>query len=319
MDLRLTLGPLRRGPRDLTMRIDDSGVWRATRTPEGPTTMHLSSRGGEVTVRAWGPGGPWALESAPALVGALDDDSSFEPRHPVLVDLHRRLRGLRIPRSGAVMEALVPTIIEQKVTTLEAKRSFRDLVVALGEPAPGPVGEHAPGHDERTSCTLGAQTAQTGGGRTAGSPDGLRLPPSPSLLAATPSHALHRFGLERKRADTIRRACASASRLEEASTMSPAEARRRLCVLPGLGPWTAAQVAVVALGDADAVSVGDYNFPHMVAWALAGERRADDDRMLELLEPYRGHRGRVIRLIVAAGLGPPRVAPRARLRSIAHI
>lgn len=290
MDLRLTLGPLCRGRGDPTMRIDGGSLWRATRTPGGPATMQLSSHGGEVTVRAWGPGAHCALESAPALVGALDDDSSFEPRHPVLIDVHRRLGGLRIPRSGAVVEALVPTIIEQKVTTLEAKRSYRELVATLGEPAPGPAG--------------GA---------------GLRLPPPPERLAAIPSYALHRFGLERKRADTIRRACAFASRLEEAASMSPPEARRRLSVLPGLGPWTAAQVSVVALGDADAVSVGDYNFPHMVSWALAGERRGDDSRMLELLDPYRGHRGRVIRLIAAAGLGPPRVAPRARVRSIAGI
>lgn len=290
MDLRLTLGPLCRGRGDLTMRIDDSGVWRATRTPEGAATMHLSSHGGEVTVRAWGPGAPWALESAPALVGALDDDAGFEPRHPVLADLHHRLPGLRISRSGAVVEALVPTIIEQKVTTLEAKRSYRDLVAALGEPAPGPAG--------------GA---------------GLRLPPTPKRLATTPSYAMHQFGLERKRADTVRRACASARRLEQTTAMSPPDARRRLCVLPGLGPWTAAQVAVVALGDADAVSVGDYNFPHLVSWALAGESRGDDDRMLELLEPYRGHRGRVIRLIVSGRLGPRRIVPRAALRSIKGI
>ncbi|HVE47788.1 MAG TPA: hypothetical protein VNA57_13700 [Acidimicrobiales bacterium] len=290
VDLRLTLGPLCRGRGDLTMRFDGTGVWRATRTPDGPATMHLSSHGDELTARAWGPGAPWALESAPALVGALDDDRSFEPRHPVLVDLHHRLRGLRIPRSGAVVEALVPTIIEQKVTTVEAKRSYRDLVAALGEPAPGPAGG-----------------------------PGLRLPPTPGRLAATPSYAMHRFGLERKRADTVRRACAVARRLEETTAMSPVDARRRLSVVPGLGPWTAAQVAVVALGDADAVSLGDYNFPRLVSWALAGEGRGDDARMLELLEPYRGHRGRVIRLIVAAGLGPPRIAPRARLRSIARI
>lgn len=272
------------------MRIDGGGVWRATRTPDGPATVHLSCAGGELTARAWGAGAAAALDVSPALVGALDDDRGFAPHHPVLRELHNRLAGLRIPRSGAVVEALVPTVVEQRVTTVEAKRSYRDLVVALGERAPGPAGRA-----------------------------GLLLPPSPGRLAATPSYALHRFGLERKRADTIRRACSVAPRLEEAASMSPADARRRLCVLPGLGPWTAAQVALVALGDADAVSVGDYNFPHMVAWALVGERRGDDARMLELLEPYRGHRGRVIRLIVAAGLGPPRTVPRARLRSIARM
>ena len=272
------------------MRLDATGAWRATRTPDGPATTHLWTTGDEVAVRAWGPGAAWALEAAPALVGALDDTVDFVPRHAVVAELHRRLPGLRVPRSGAVVEALVPTVMEQKVVGLEARRSYRSMVTSLGEPAPGPAG-----------------TA------------GLRLPPAPAQLATTPSHVFHRFGLERKRADTIRRACAAASRLEEAADMPLADARRRLCVLPGLGPWTAAEVALVALGDADAVSVGDYHLPHQVAWALAGEPRADDARMLELLEPYRGHRGRVIRLIVTGGSGPPRRAPRARLRAIAAI
>ena len=101
--------------------------------------------------------------------------------------------------------------------------------------------------------------------------------------------------------------------------MAPAEATRRLRVLPGIGAWTAAEVSLVALGDADAVSVGDYHLPHHVAWALAGEPRADDARMLELLEPYRGHRGRVIRLVVAGHPGPPRFGPRLPLNSIANV
>ena len=290
VSLSLTLAPLRRGAGDPCLRMDSGGVWRATRTPEGPATVHLTAGDGEVRVRAWGPGAAWAVDAAPALVGALDDPAGFEPRHPVLAGLARRLDGLRIPRSGAVTEALVPTVLEQKVTGIEAKRSYRALVRALGEPAPGPAGAA-----------------------------GLMVPPAPDTLAATPSYAFHPHGVERRRADTIRRACAVAPRLEAAAAMAPDEARRRLCAVPGVGPWTAAEVALVALGDADAVSVNDYHLPHQVAWALAGEARADDARMLELLEPYRGHRGRVIRLIVAGGLQAPRFGPRRRLRSIAAI
>ncbi len=101
--------------------------------------------------------------------------------------------------------------------------------------------------------------------------------------------------------------------------MSTADAFARLTALPGVGPWTAAEVARVALGDTDAVSVGDYHLPHQVAWALAGEPRADDDRMLELLEPYRGHRARVVRLIEAAGILAPRHGPRRPLRAITSL
>lgn len=285
--LGLTLGPLRRGRLDPTMRIGTGGVWRATRTPEGPATTHLTVGAGGVEVRAWGAGAAWALEAAPALVGCHDDRDGFTPSDPVVRALDRGLPGLRVGRSAAVVEAMVPTIIEQKVVGLEAKRSYSRLVRALGEPAPGP--------------------------------GGLLLPPRPAVLAATPSWVFHRCGIERRRADTVRVVCSYASRLEETATMAPADAYRRMTALPGVGPWTAAEVGLVALGDADAVSLGDYHLPHQVAFALAGEPRADDARMLELLEPYRGHRGRVIRLVVAGAPAPPRYGPRMPMRSIAAI
>lgn len=287
VDLGLTVGPLRRGRADPTMRMGPGGVWRASRTPEGPATTHLAAQGSSVTATAWGPGAAWALGAVTDLVGGNDSLDGFEPGDGVVADLHRRLPGLRLPRSLAVAEALVPTVIEQKVVGLEAKRSYAALVRALGEPAPGPAG--------------------------------LLLPPAAAVLARAPSWVFHRAGIERKRADTIRVASSCAARVDRMVTMAPAAARRRLTALPGVGPWTAAEVSLVALGDPDAVSVGDYHLPHQVAWALAGEARADDARMLELLEPYRGHRGRVTRLIVAGASKPPRRGPRMPLRSIARI
>jgi hypothetical protein len=291
VDLGLTLGPMCRGRSDPTMRIEPGGVWRATRTPDGPVTTHIRARAteGTVTMSAWGAGAAWAIETFPQLVGADDGEDGFVAGGGVVGDLHRRLRGLRIGRSAAVVEALVPSILEQKVVGLEAKRSWAGLVRHLGERAPGP----------------GA--------------DRLRVPPEPVVLAATPSWVFHRFGVERKRADTIRLACSYARRLEETVSMSPEDARRRLTALPGIGPWTAAEVGLVALGDADAVSVGDYHLPNQVAWALAGEARADDARMLELLEPWAGHRGRVIRLITYGAGAAPRFGPRMPLRSISGI
>ena len=295
VDLRLTLFPVRRGRLDPSVRFEPTGVWRATRTPAGPATTHIrvSAAAGTATMRAWGPGAEWALDAFPALIGAGDDEAGFEAGAGLVGELHHRFGGLRIGRTGAVMEALVPSILEQKVVGLEARRSYARLVRGLGGPAPGPE-----------------RPAERGGW-----PAGLFVPPEPKVLAETPTWVFHRANVERKRADTIRRTCAYAHRLEETVAMAPDDARRRLTALPGIGPWTAAEVAMVSLGDADAVSLGDYHLPNQVAWALAGEPRGDDARMLELLEPWRGHRGRVLRLLGAGAA--PRYGPRMPLRTIA--
>lgn len=269
------------------MRIDGDGIWRASLTPDGPATTHITAEHGRITVQAWGPGAVWAVEAAPALVGCEDSDAGFRPKNPTLVELQRRIRGLRFSRSQAVTEALVPTIIEQKVIGIEAKRSYARLVRRYGVPAPGP--------------------------------GGLLMPPSPVLLGRTPAYAFHPFGIEQKRADTIKRACAYAHRLDETVRMSRDAAYQRLTALPGLGPWSAAEVAAVALGDADAVSVGDFHLCHHVCFAFTGEARGDDDKMLELLEPYRGHRGRVARLITLGHPAPPRFGPRLPLQDIANL
>ncbi len=241
---------------------------------------------GAVEVEAWGPGAAWAAAGAAALCGQEDDDAGFRPAHPLLADLHRRHPGLRLPKTRAVFEALVPTVLAQKVVGVEAHRSYRALVSALGEPAPGPAG--------------------------------LSIPPSAKVLAGTAYWTFHGFGIERRRGEVIIRAARSASRLEETIAMDLVSARRRLEAFPGVGPWTAAKVALVALGDADAVQVGDYHLPHAVGYALEGTPRSTDERMLELLEPYRGHRARVIRLIGVAGITAPRYGPKMPLRNLAR-
>jgi endonuclease III len=282
LDLALTIAPIGQGA---SLRLHDHEAWRATLTPEGAATVHLLQWDGAVEVEAWGPGAGWAAAAAAALCGEEDDDSGFRPVHPILADLHRRHPGLRLPKTRAVFEALVPTVLAQKVIGVEAHRSYRALVSALGEPAPGPAG--------------------------------LTIPPSAKVLAGTPYWTFHKFGIERRRAEVIIRAARSATRLEEIVTMDLASARSRLEAFPGVGPWTAARVALVALGDADAVQVGDYHLPHAVGYALEGTPRSSDERMLELLEAYCGHRARVIRLIGVAGITAPRYGPRMALRHLA--
>ena len=291
VDLGLTLGPLRYGGRwDPCVRTDRTVVWRASRFASGPATARYRSVAPRrVEVDAWGPGAAQALDDAPDLLGAGDDDGGLPATpHPGVGDLARRFPGLRMSRSGNALEALVPTILGQKVQGQSAKASFCAMVRAAGEPSP--------------------PSAEAGAPR-------LLLPPSAAWLAAQPSWAWHRWGVEGKRATTIRVAASYAHRLAE----SPALARRRLLALPGVGVWSAAEVAQVAFGDPDAVSVGDFWLKHWVCHTLAGEARGTDARMVELLRPWAGQRGRVCRLIMLGGRRPPRYGPRLELVSITDL
>ena len=287
LDLAGTLGPLAHGRGDRTIRLTGSEAWLAFRTPAGPATLHLAMDGPmAILARAWGQGATAAIAGAPALIGEDDRPEELVARHSILRRLQRTHPGLRLPRTGRVLHALVPSILEQKVTGTEAFRAYAALLRTHGDAAPG-------------------------------SGPGLLLPPAPAVLAGLPYHAFHPLGVERRRAEVIRRAAARSAWLEAAA--DAAEATRRLTSLPGIGPWTAAEVVRAAYGDPDAVSVGDYHIPSSVAWAFAGEPRADDARMLELLEPYVGQRGRVQRYLEVGRVVAPRYGPRMAPRRIAAI
>jgi hypothetical protein len=280
----------RRGTGDPTYRIDGSGRhWRGLRTPEGPATLMVRDRPalGEVHAHAWGPGADWALTSVPDLLGASDDPSGFEPGHPVLVEAWRRYGDHRVGRSGLVMEALLPAILEQKVTGQEAFAGFRMLVRRHGEPAPGPGPE-------------------------------LRLwvQPTAARLRAVPSWEWLQMHVDPARSRAVVTAARVAESLERTVGLPPDEVDRRLRSLPGIGVWTSAEVRQRAHGDADAVSFGDYHVAKDVGWALTGAP-FDDAALEAFLEPWRPHRGRVPALVGAAGLHRPRhgarMSPRTHL------
>ena len=283
-----SVGSIAMGRHDPCARFVGGTFWWATRTPDGPGTLSLRRDGTEVAATAYGPGAGWLIERADAVAGLRDDVSGFAAvasGHPVVAELARRHQGVRLPATGRLFQRLLRAIFEQKVTGKEAYRTYAATVRHFREPAPGPVPT-------------------------------LLLPPDAAAVAATPYWVFHPFGVEQRRADTLRRAAAVAGRLE--ACVDAAEATRRLIAIPGIGPWTAAEVVRVVYGDPDAVSVGDYHIPNTVAWALAGEPRGDDARMLELLEPFRGHRGRVCQLLESAGMGAPRFGPRMPIRSFAR-
>lgn len=290
VDLLRSLRPLVASAQDPTIRLRPDELLRAAWTPAGPGTLHVERRDERrFTATAFGPGAEFLLDQAPALLGAEDDLDGFDPTpHRRVRDAARRRAELRLIRSGLVWDLLVPTILAQRVTGGEAARSWTRLVRQHGQPAPGPY-------------------------------PSLRLPPSPATIAELPSWVWHRLGVEVGRA----RRCAEAARrldyLQDALSLPATERVQAFRRVPGLGPWTTSLVLRVASGDPDRVEVGDFHVKHQISWQLAGEPRGTDDRMLELLRPFAGHRGRVVRLLLSVSHGYPAFGPRLRVVPVHHL
>ncbi len=275
LDLKRTLRPLHG-------HFADDGWWLPARTPEGPGSLRIRRTREDLIGEAWGGGGRWLLDRLGSIGGLDDDPTGFETDHPVVAELHRTHPGDRFGHTGLVFRALVAAICGQKVTGHEAARAMRGLRRAFSETAPGP-------HRE------------------------LLLPPDPERMAAAPYHAYHGLHLEKRRADVLRAVAKEASRIAELRESSPEEAERVLKAFSGISHWTVAKTLEVSHGDPDQVAVGDFHFKHIVVHHLTGRDRGTDEEMLEVLEPFRPHRGRVIRLLHHLGHEPrfgPRMTPR---------
>ncbi|BDZ48805.1 hypothetical protein GCM10025867_10460 [Frondihabitans sucicola] len=288
--LHQTLRGLSRGSGDPAYRVVGSTIWRAVRTPVGPGSLRLVPSSSGIEATAWGDGAEWLIDGVPELLGDGDDWSGLDvSRNDFLADARRRLPGLRLTRTNQVVQMLVPAVLEQKVTSTEAWRAWRQLVRAHGTPAPGPA------------------------------PEGLVVPPDAAGWSRIPSWEWHRAGVGPQRSATVMRVCAVAAGLERTLSLGRGgdEIQKRLRSVVGVGVWTAAETSQRAHGDADSPSVGDYHLPALVGWALIG-RPVDDDGMLELLEPWRGNRERVMRLIGASGFRKPRFGPRLTIQDHRH-
>jgi 3-methyladenine DNA glycosylase/8-oxoguanine DNA glycosylase len=284
----LTLWPLRRGPRDPCFQVDDDGaIWRTSLLGSGPVTARISRAArNAVDCTAWGGGAEEFLDALPAMLGAEDDASDFLPSEPTVAAAHRRVPHLRLGRTGQVLEALIPAVLEQRVPGADSFRSWRVLVSKFGTPPPGPA------------------------------PARMRVPPSADAWRRIPSWEFHRANVDPGRARTIVGCAQRASALERLTSWPAAKARDALTSLPGVGAWTAAETAQRAFGDPDALSVGDYHIPKMIGWTLLGRPIVDAD-MIELLEPMRPHRHRVVRLLEVSGLAyEPRRGARLPVQNI---
>lgn len=275
LTVHATLSVHRRGSGDPAYRVAaDGSIWRAVHTPDGPGTVAIATVAANwIRVRAWGPGAEWLVDSAPEMLGLHDDRTALTPHDDVVARLIAKVPHVRLGRTDRVWEALVAGVMEQKVTGTEAYRAWRYLLTKYGDRAPGPV------------------------------PTDMRVPPPRRRWREITEADWHRSGMEAVRARTIR----------EAATVDVETKADRLTALRGIGPWTAAHTRIRALGDPDAVPIGDYHTPSVVGVALTGEK-VDDAGMLELLAPYAGQRYRVIRLCELGAGMPERRGPRMSVR-----
>lgn len=285
-NLRQTLSPLMRGAMDPTHRWEGPALWRTVNTPDGPATLHLVQRGDEVHASAWGTGAATVVDGVPELCGKGDDWSGLDlGAHPHLREVWRSVPGLRLLRTNAVFEAMMAAIFEQKVTGIEARRAWRYLLAKFGTEPPGPA------------------------------PLGMRVFPDASVWRRIPSWEWHRAGVGPQRSATAMRVAEVAASLERTLALGRGgvEVSQKLRSIHGVGVWTAAETTQRSHGDPDSPSVGDYHLPALVGYALLG-KPVDDDGMLELLEPYAGHRQRVMRLIEASGVRKPMRGPRMTIQ-----
>jgi len=276
------LAVFRYGVSDPTTRLDRTTFARASLTPDGEATLRVDFGGAVPTYEAWGPGAGWMLQQAPAMLGADDPGHLFDDGHPVVLAAQRNHGHLRIGASGLLYHELLPTILGQRITAGEALAQWARLVRELGSPAPGPI-------------------------------DGLLLPPRPAELVGRPAWWYHRLGIEARRADTLRTVARHADKLFRWAALPTPEVRRLAGLLPGVGEWTIGCVLGTALGDPDAVAVGDYHLKNVVTHALTGRPRGSDEEMLALLQPYAGQRGRVVIWLLADGHQAPAFGPRQRI------
>jgi 3-methyladenine DNA glycosylase/8-oxoguanine DNA glycosylase len=277
LDLAMTMGLIGMSARDPSFRVvgRDTVVF-ATNTPCGAASARFARQGRKLVIDAWGDGAAHVLARAAPLAGLHDRPLEFAPDHQGLAALVRRYPGLRLTAGADPVEIAMHAVFGQRVTSHEARQSWSRFARRYGEAAPGPLG--------------------------------LTAPPRAEVVARLRRDDLLRVGLDLHRSRALIALAGEADRLR-AAIGDVDRVSARLRTLPGIGPWTVALVRHFSYGDARAVPLDDWHIGRDLCFALSGQMRGDDARMLELLAPFAGNEGRVWRLISAAGIHHPRRAP----------
>jgi 3-methyladenine DNA glycosylase/8-oxoguanine DNA glycosylase len=263
-DLRRSFALGRFGLYDPTAALGRSRLRKAFSTAGGACVVEVEADARGVSFSAHGAG---EREVADDLAGALATDdgrAAFVPSHPVLAKLHRANPGLRLLRVPWRFDVACSIVLQQRVTVREAWQQWRRIAVRYGELV-----------------------------------DGLRAFPSTDRVARMDSWRFQELGVDPKRARALVTLARDAHRRGTFGWTDAARVRKHLHAVRGIGPWTTEMTLGFGWGDADALPLADLHLPHLVAHALAREPRGSDERMVELLEPYRPQRFRAVRLILA--------------------
>ena len=277
----------------LTRTSDGLELVVVRRSPGGVSALRISVGASEIRATTDG-ADPEAVHSGwQGLVGLTDPNPAFTVHHRTVAEALKRHGDLRLVATSALYEELLCAVLGQRITGVEAAAQWRRLCVRHGVREPS---------------------------------TGLWTAPDPGRLSTVAYHDLHRLGIERRRAETLRRV----ARLFHDQPRLLAEPERLRSALAetadggasfvsGVGRWTAAVALTRTFGDPDAVAVGDWHLKNLVAHALAGRARGTDAEMIELLEPYKGNRNRVLALLASDGLHAPRFGPRRRILHVADM
>ena len=265
------------GHYDPTASLDADCLQKVFATASGVCLVSLKRTADGVEISCDGADADAVQAELAAALQAADNGAGFTPTHPVLARIDREQPGLRLVRVPWLFDIACSAVLQQRVRATEAMSDWRHIAERFGS-------RHVSGR---------------------------AVFPSARELAAVPVWELERLGLDAQRARTLI-ALAREIRMNPLhAAMTLPQLRGRLSRVPGVGPWTVEMVLGFGAGDADALPTGDLYLPHLVCYALAGENPGTDERMIELLEPYRGHRFRVARLLFGGKVEVPRVsAPR---------
>ena len=268
--------------RDPTICPGDRHASFSLLTPDEPVVVGAKLSGKCLDIETEGSGTCWLRPKLTELFGLQDNPRLFTPAGRVR-DLLKRFPSTRPPRLPVVFQRLVQIVLHQLVAWGEASDGWRLMTRRYGETAPGE--------------------------------SGLLVGPTPAKLRSLAWYDLVTCDILPRHARLILKLTREHSRIERIWSAGDKKLIECLCRIPGIGEWTIQKLRGSCLGDSDAAVTGDYGLPHCVCWYFRRQPRSTNEEILELLEPYRGHRYRVQQLLMHAGIRAPRRGPRSRVRS----